>query len=143
MSVETILGQKGREIITIGREQSLAQAAHLLAEKRIGAVVVSDGGGALQGILSERDIVRALARHGALALDAPVSAHMTADVVTCTRQAAVNDLMEIMTKGKFRHIPVVENGKLVGIISIGDVVKSRVAEIEAESQALKDYIATA
>ena len=143
MSVETILGQKGREIITIGREQSLAQAAHLLAEKRIGAVVVSDGSGALQGILSERDIVRALARHGALALDAPVSAHMTADVVTCTRQAAVNDLMEIMTKGKFRHIPVVENGTLVGIISIGDVVKSRVAEIEAESQALKDYIATA
>ena len=95
------------------------------------------------GILSERDIVRAVARGGAAALEHPVSQHMTGKVVTCTRQTTINELMDEMTQRKFRHMPVVENGRLCGIISIGDVVKHRVAEIEAEHQALREYIATA
>ncbi len=127
--------------MTLSPQSSLSEAAHLLAQKRIGAVVVCGDGARVDGILSERDIVRAISREGAAALDARVSAYMTRDVVTCTRDVAMDDLMQTMTTGKFRHVPVVENGRLVGIVSIGDVVKRRVAAIEAEAQLLKEYIA--
>ena len=143
MNVEHILSEKGREVLTVAPHMPLKEAARILSERRIGALVISDSSNPVLGILSERDIVRALAAGGGAALDDPVSRHMTAKVVTCTRHSAINDLMETMTNGKFRHVPIVENGRLVGIVSIGDIVKFRVAEIESESQALREYIATA
>jgi len=143
MSVHRILLAKGRDVVTIEPHRTLGEAARLLAERKIGALLAVDGARPVSGIISERDIVWAVAVHGPQALDEPISRFMTAKVVTCTTRTAVNDLMEIMTEGKFRHIPVVEDGALVGIVSIGDVVKDRLAEIEAEAQAIKDYIATA
>jgi len=143
MNVDRILSMKGRNVVSIEAHQTLSEAARLLSERRIGAVVVVDGMRPVSGILSERDIVKAVAAHGARALDEPVSRFMTGQVVTCTGRSSINDLMELMTQQKFRHVPVVEEGRLVGIISIGDVVKQRVEEIEAESQAIKEYIATA
>jgi CBS domain-containing protein len=143
MNVEHILSDKGREVVTIAPHLTLAEAARTLSDKRIGAAVVSDPGNPVLGMLSERDIVRALAANGSAALDEPVSRYMTAKVVTCTSHTAINDLMETITRGKFRHVPVVESGRLVGIVSIGDIVKFRLAEIETESQALREYIATA
>lgn len=143
MTVEHILAAKGRNVVTIEPERTLAEAARLLDEKRIGAAVVSDAGHAVLGIFSERDIVKAIARGGAAALDEPVSRHMTAKVITCTGRSAISELMEIMTAQKFRHVPIVEEGRLNGIVSIGDIVKHRLAEIEAEHQALREYIATA
>ena len=143
MTVEHILSEKGRSVVTVEPDRSLAEAARLLASRRIGAVVVASEPGELQGILSERDIVRAVAEEGAAALDAPVSRFVTAKVVTCTTRAAVHEVMEMMTRGKFRHLPVLSESRLVGIVSIGDVVKHRVAEIEAEHRAMRDYIATA
>jgi CBS domain-containing protein len=143
MNVDHILQNKGRAVTTIEPQRSLLEAAKLLLDKRIGAVVVADSTRPVIGIISERDIVRAVAAEGASALGAPVSRFMTQEVVTCTGRSAINDIMEMMTTGKFRHVPVVENGHLVGIISIGDVVKHRLAEIEAETRAMRDYIATA
>ncbi len=143
MIVDRILSLKGREVVTVDPGRTLAEAAKILSERRIGALLVSDGRQPVSGIVSERDIVRALAERGAQALDEPVSRFMTAKVVTCTGQTSVNDLMELMTQQKFRHVPVVEGGSLAGIISIGDVVKVRVEEIEAEAQAIREYIATA
>ena len=143
MNVEHILAAKGREVATTEPDRTLAEAARTLTEKKIGAVVVTNADLGVLGILSERDIVRAVARGGAAALEDPIAQHMTGKVVTCTRQSSINELMEMMTARKFRHVPVIENGRLAGIISIGDVVKHRVAEIEAEHQALREYIATA
>ena len=143
MTVEHILAAKGRNVVTIEPERTLAEAARLLDEKRIGAVVVSDADHAVLGIFSERDIVKAVARGGAAALDEPVSRHMTTKVITCTGRSAISELMEIMTAQKFRHVPIIEDGRLNGIVSIGDIVKHRLAEIEAEHQALREYIATA
>jgi CBS domain-containing protein len=143
MSVEHILAIKGRDVVTIEPTRTLAEAARLLAERRIGAVIVGDVFRPVLGILSERDIVRAVAERGAASLDEPVSTLMTSKVVTCSCSAAINEIMEIMTEHKFRHLPVMEGGRLVGIVSIGDVVKHRVAEIEAETRAMRDYIATA
>jgi CBS domain-containing protein len=143
MHVEHILRNKGRSVVTIEPNRTLSEAALLLAERKIGAVVVSDPFRPVLGILSERDIVRAIAKRGPGALDEPVSRSMTEKVITCTGQSAINQVMEIMTEGRFRHVPVVENGGLVGIISIGDVVKHRLAEVEAETVAMRDYIACA
>jgi CBS domain-containing protein len=143
MDVDRILSLKGRNVVSIEANKSLSEAAKLLSERRIGAVIVVDDRQPVSGILSERDIVRAIASQGTQALDEPVSRFMTGQVVTCTGRTSINDLMELMTQQKFRHVPVVEGGQLVGIISIGDVVKQRVEEIEAESQAIKEYIATA
>jgi CBS domain-containing protein len=143
MTLEHILSEKGREVVTIEPHRTLADAARTLNEKRIGAVVVARDDRAVLGILSERDIVRAVAKGGAAALEHSISQHMTGEVVTCGRQVAINELMGLMTQRKFRHVPVVEDGRLYGIVSIGDVVKYRVAEIEAEHQALREYIATA
>ncbi|WP_134495380.1 CBS domain-containing protein [Microvirga pakistanensis] len=143
MNVDQILSLKGRNVVSIEADRSLSEAARILSERRIGALVVIDGRQPVAGILSERDIVRAVATQGAQALGEPVSRFMTGQVVTCSGRSSVNELMELMTQQKFRHVPVVEAGQLVGIISIGDVVKQRVGEIEAESQAIKEYIATA
>jgi len=143
MTVEGILAAKGTDVVTIAPEQTLADAARLLTERGIGAIVVTRGGGAVLGIISERDIVRAVAAKGAAGLSEQVERYMTGDVVTCTRQAPINELMEIMTSRNFRHVPVVDQGRLAGIVSIGDLVEQRVAEIEAEQEALREYIATA
>jgi CBS domain-containing protein len=143
MIVNRILSLKGREVATIEPSRSLSEAARILAERRIGALLIVDGDRPVTGIISERDIVRAVAMHGAKALDEPVSRFMTEKVVTCTGETSINDVMELMTQQKFRHIPVVESGRLSGIVSIGDVVKLRLEEVEAETQAIKEYIATA
>jgi CBS domain-containing protein len=143
MNVEVILAGKGSEVITLQPQQTLAEAAQTLSRRRIGAAVVSDGSGRVLGILSERDVVRAVAENGAEALAAPISSRMTSKVVTCSKNTGIDHLMSLMTEGKFRHIPVVEGGQLIGIVSIGDVVKQRIAEVESEHQALRDYIATA
>jgi CBS domain-containing protein len=143
MTVKEILSHKGVDVVTADPHVSIADAVKLLAARRIGAVVVTGADRRIVGILSERDIVRALAEKGPAALTAPVAEVMTRKVDTCTMNQTVSELMEQMTSGKFRHVPVVEQGRLAGIISIGDVVKSRVQEMEQESAALKDYIRTA
>lgn len=143
MSVENILSEKAGGVVTIEPDRTLADVARLLGEHSIGAVVVSDSRQTVLGIISERDIVRALAREGSGVMDSPVSRYMVAKPVTCTRAASVNELMELMTNRRFRHVPVVEGERLVGMVSIGDIVKHRLAEIEAEHRALRDYIATA
>jgi CBS domain-containing protein len=140
MSVTLILKGKSRDIFSLPPDHTIAEAVRTLAEKRIGAVLITAKDGSLAGILSERDVVRALAQDGAAALDHPVSRHMTAKVETAHESDTIPRMMERMTIGKFRHLPVVEEGKVVGIISIGDVVKYRLAEMEAETQAMRDYI---
>lgn len=143
MSVERILAGKGRDVISIDPQSTLAEAARMLNHHRIGAIVVIDVSEALVGILSERDVVRAVAEGGADALRQPVSSRMTGNVVTCRPDAGIDELMTLMTERKFRHVPIVEGGRLRGIVSIGDIVKQRLSEIETEHRALRDYIATA
>jgi CBS domain-containing protein len=143
MTVKAILSTKGTEVVTIGPNTSLAAAASRLAERRIGALVVTGADHRVVGILSERDIVQELAAHGAAALDLPLNEVMTRKVATCGVADTVNSVMERMTQGKFRHMPVVEDGRLVGLVSIGDVVKHRLGQIEGETAALRDYILTA
>jgi CBS domain-containing protein len=143
MTVKKILAAKGGDLVTIEPGSSLAIAAKLLAERRIGALLVCGPERRVAGIISERDIVRALAERGAAALDDSVGQIMTRKVVTCSEAETVGEIMERMTAGKFRHVPVVEDGRLIGIVSIGDVVKHRLHEMESESAALRDYIRTA
>jgi CBS domain-containing protein len=143
MTVKSILDEKGRAVVTIGPDATLAVAAALLAERRIGAAVVTDGGGRILGILSERDIVRAVGQQGAAALDTAVSAAMTAKVSTCREAHTVHHVMEVMTHGRFRHLPVEKDGRLDGIVSIGDVVKRRIEMVEREADQIREYIATA
>ena len=143
MTVSIILAGKGRDVVTIEPNASLADAVRLLADKRIGAAVILGADRYIAGIISERDIVRALAERGASALDEPLSRSMTRKVETCTEGEAVANIMERMTAGKFRHMPVVDQGRHVGIVSIGDIVKQRVHEMEHESRAMRDYIMTA
>ena len=143
MTVRAILSRKGNDVITIEPTVTLSAAVKTLAEHRIGAVVVVGPDAQVAGILSERDIVRALAQRGPAALEEPVGQVMTRKVVTCAESDTVADLMERMTKGKFRHLPVIDRGRLAGLISIGDVVKYRLEEMEHESNALKEYILTA
>ena len=142
MFVARILDDKGHEVVTADPGESVAGIAATMAERRIGAMPVSSPGGSLVGIVSERDVVAALAERGRDVLDRPVEEIMTRRVITCTRADHIDDLMARMTEGRMRHLPVLEDGALVGIVSIGDVVKARMGEIEAEAQALKDYIAT-
>ena len=142
MTVSTILATKGRDVVTIEPSASLAAAAKLLAEKRIGAVLILGADRRIVGIISERDIVRALAERGAGALEEPVSRTMTRKVSTCTERETVSSIMERMTDGKFRHMPVVDQGRLVGMVSIGDVVKHRLHAMESDSAAMHDYILT-
>lgn len=143
MTVKHILSEKGGKVVTISPTASLADAAKLLSERRIGALVVTGAGDRVVGIVSERDIVRILAARGAAGLGLTLTDVMTRKVVTCDAAATVGVIMEQMTAGKFRHVPVVDGEKLVGIISIGDVVKWRLLEMEREQTALRDYIQTA
>jgi len=143
MTVSTILAEKGRDVVTIELGASLADAANLLAQRRIGAALILGADHRLIGIISERDIVQALAASGVAALDLPVSQAMTRKVETCSERDTISSIMERMTKGKFRHVPVVDQGRLLGIVSIGDVVKHRLQEMERESAAMRDYILTA
>ncbi len=143
MIVKTILSGKGGNVVTIEPAADLADAAKMLAEKHIGALVVTGVEGRLVGIISERDIVRALANRGNAALKLPLTEVMTRKVVTCSEDETLSVIMERMTQGKFRHVPVLDNDRLVGIISIGDVVKWRLEEMQLEQNALRDYIATA
>ncbi|HKY16618.1 MAG TPA: CBS domain-containing protein [Microthrixaceae bacterium] len=142
MRVADILRQKGDEVATIASAATLAEAAGVLSVRRIGALVVSDDGRSIDGILSERDIVRQLAEWGADALATPVREAMTADVRTCSRGDSVDALMAIMTEHRIRHLPVAEEGQLSGLVSIGDVVKRRVEQLEVETQQLTEYIQT-
>ena len=142
MTVGAILDTKGHQIIHVSPDDKLSAVVKLLSERKIGAVLVMSGTH-LDGILSERDIVRVIGERGAAALDEPVRAVMTRKVISCKPTDSVGAIMEKMTSGKFRHLPVVEDDKIVGLISIGDVVKTRVAEFEHEQEALRDYIATA
>jgi len=143
MTVKAILSRKGNDVITIEPAVTLSAAVKILGEHRIGALVVVGADKQVAGILSERDIVRALAQRGSGALEEAVGQVMTRKVVTCSESDTVAALMERMTKGRFRHLPVVERGRLAGLVSIGDVVKYRLEEMEHESNALKEYILTA
>lgn len=143
MTVKEILSHKGVDVVTADPHASIADAVKLLAARRIGAVVVTGADRRIVGILSERDIVRVLAQHGASVLAQPLSQVMTRKVVTCSPSETIGVIMEQMTAGKFRHVPVIEQDQIVGIVSIGDVVKYRLQEMEHESAALRDYIQTA
>jgi CBS domain-containing protein len=141
MLIGQILAAKGSDVVTIQPDATIAAAAKLLRAKRIGAVVVTDAAGALCGIISERDLARGLADHGAALLEMRVSQLMTAEVKTCAPGDALEKLMKQMTEGRFRHLPVIRDGEMIGIISIGDVVKHRLRELETETHMLHDYIA--
>ena len=143
MTVSIMLAGKGREVVSIEPNATLAAAVGLLAEKRIGAVIILGAGQRIVGILSERDIVRAIGTGPSSVLEEPVSRYMTAKVTTVDESASIDRVMELMTEGRFRHLPVVENGRLVGIVSIGDVVKRHVNTIDSERRALRDYIGAA
>ncbi|RYE80963.1 MAG: CBS domain-containing protein [Hyphomicrobiales bacterium] len=142
MQVETILQSKGTVVHTVSTGTPVAEALRILNDRRIGAVVVTDDAGTVAGILSERDIVRHLTGDPAELLAAPVANIMTKTVITCGRDTAISELMEQMTRYRIRHIPIIEDGKLAGIVSIGDVVKRKIEEAEQEALALRDYIAS-
>jgi CBS domain-containing protein len=143
MSVSHILGGKGRAVITAGPKDKVEAVVKLLAEKKIGAIVVVSPAGSILGIVSERDIVRHLASDGAGMMSMPVEDVMTKNVRTAREQDTEADLMNLMTEHRIRHLPVVTNGKLVGMVSIGDVVKHRIAMIEREAEHIKAYISGA
>jgi CBS domain-containing protein len=140
MQVREILARKGREVATISQERTVGDGLRMLRERGVGALVVTGPTPPLAGIFSERDVVRALALDGACALDAPIAALMSTVVTTCHDTATVDSLMALMTDQRVRHLPVVDDGVLTGIISIGDVVKSRVDELEHEKRDLLDYV---
>ncbi|WP_436637014.1 CBS domain-containing protein [Microbaculum sp. FT89] len=140
MTVAVILTRKGRDVVTARPDSRVSDICDLLETKGIGAVVISHDGSRIDGIFSERDFVRAVARQGSAALERPVRDYMTKAVVTCEPDDLVANVMRRMTEGKFRHLPVVEDGRLAGVISIGDVVKHRIAEAEAEAMAMREYI---
>jgi CBS domain-containing protein len=143
MTVAAILLRKGREVTTTEAHKSIGDAVAALASRKIGALVVTEGRDRIVGIVSERDIVRALAQVGAAMMDSRIGTIMTRDVVTCSEAETVNQVMGRMTRGRFRHLPVVESGRLTGIISIGDVVKARIEEVEREASEMRQYIASA
>ncbi|MFO1116595.1 MAG: CBS domain-containing protein [Beijerinckiaceae bacterium] len=143
MTVARILAIKGRDVVTAQPHLTLREAADVLARNRIGAVVVSDAAGGVLGILSERDIVRAVSSGGADALTDPVSRHMTAKVISTSEDESIEETMETMTRSRVRHLPVIRDGRLAGMISIGDVVKIRLEAMETEHRAMREYIANA
>ena len=142
MDVAAILKSKGGDVATSPASSTVAEVVALLRGKGIGALVISEDGVAVEGIISERDILRGLAEHGAGVLAMTVTDVMTKEVVTCDPGDNVRELMKVMTARRFRHLPVVEYGALCGIISMGDLVKSRLEETEREAQAMRDYITT-
>lgn len=141
MKVEAVLQGKGRDVITLAPTVTVAEAVDTIHKRRIGAVVITAEDSDALGIFSERDLVRGIAEIGPRVLDLPVSQVMTMVIHSCTRGHTVNEVMEMMTRRRIRHIPVIENGALLGIVSIGDAVKARIAEAEFEASALKEYIA--
>jgi CBS domain-containing protein len=141
MTVAAILNEKGREVTTREAGSSMREICDTLAQQKIGAIVITDAGGKIAGIISERDVVRAISQDGTQALDKPVAEFMTKKVVTCQAQESINSVMARMSGGRFRHVPVVREGKLDGLISIGDVVKYRIAQIEREAEDMRNYIA--
>lgn len=143
MHVNEILARKGSDVATIGPDETIGAAADILAERGFGALVVSTGDGSINGIISERDLVRGLAQFGERLRDQKVSSLMTTPVKTCVGSDKTGELMERMTSHRIRHLPVEQDGKLVGMISIGDVVKVRVSELEEEARHLEGYISGA
>jgi CBS domain-containing protein len=141
MNVETILRGKGDWVATIRPDATIAEAVDMLNRERVGALVVSEDAAEVAGVLSERDIVRALGRHGEDLLSRPVDDIMTRDVITCEPADTVAELMSEMTNRRIRHLPVVVDGRLRGIVSIGDVVKNRLDEVEFEARSLRSFIA--
>jgi len=142
MNVAAVLKAKGRAVAVADADTTLLEVASILAEKRIGALVIVDDAHRVIGIISERDIVRAIAASGESILHRPVSEVMTRNVVTCEESVTLEELMSLMTVRRFRHAPVVENGELVGVVSIGDVVKHHLAEVEMQVSAMQGYLAT-
>ena len=140
MTVARILEQKGSDVFTLSEDASIMDAVRELGARKVGAMVVADASLTILGILSERDVVGAIANRGVGVMAEPVSALMTRKVVTCTQDMSITSVMELMTQGRFRHVPVEQGGKLAGIISIGDVVKRRIAEIEQEAAEIREYI---
>ena len=143
MTVAAILKQKGRDVVAVASGLSVEELARLMHKRRIGAVLVQDGAGALQGIVSERDLVRALAERGAAALSLTAGELMTTQVMTTSPSATVEEVMEKMTNSRVRHLPVLEEGRVAGLVSIGDVVKARITQQEHEVDSLKAYVAGA
>jgi CBS domain-containing protein len=140
LTVSCILNAKGREVATIAPEASIAVAADMLAQQNLGALVVSSDGRRVQGIVSERDLVARLAARGAACLEGTVAELMNSDVTSCMPGSTCDELMRSMTQGRFRHVPVLVDGELAGIISIGDVVKARLDELEVQAEALEQYV---
>ena len=142
MTVGRIISDKGRVVVTAAPSATLDEIAKTLSQKKIGAIVVVENG-SIRGIVSERDVVRAVAAEGSAALQKRATDYMTTKVVTCQPDDTIHDVMHKMTAGRFRHLPVVENGQLAGIVSIGDVVKRRIEDVEREAEQLREYVATA
>lgn len=140
-NVASIINRKGRDVVTITPAATLSQAASLLSEHRIGAVVVSRDGAQVDGILSERDIVRRFAETDGVGTGSvAVSAAMTTEVRTATLETSIDELVQVMTEGRFRHVPITQDDRLIGIVSIGDVVKSRMDELEIAKESLQEYV---
>ncbi|WP_137134664.1 CBS domain-containing protein [Rhizobium sp. FKY42] len=142
ISVKHMLDRKGRDVVTVSRDATIEEVAKILEQKRIGAIVVTSLEDRIAGIFTERDLVRCVAKDGQVALSNPVSSAMTTSVTRCREETTLNELMEMMSSGRFRHVPVESGGKLSGIISIGDVVKARIQEVEAEAEHIRAYIAS-
>jgi CBS domain-containing protein len=142
MNIGQILKAKPRGVSTAHPDDTLLEIAARLSQRRIGAVVIVGDNGKVAGIISERDIIRKIAEHGAAALALPASEGMTREVISCSRSNTLDEIMETMTNGRFRHLPVLEDGALIGIVSIGDVVKHHTAEVELEVTAMREYLAT-
>lgn len=142
MNIGQILKAKGRAVATARPDTSLLEIANKLAQKKIGAIVIVGDKGDVVGIISERDIIRKLGERGPSVLNEPVTETMTANVISCQETSTLDELMEIMTQGRFRHVPVIEDGALVGIVSIGDIVKNHIAEVEMEVTAMRGYFVT-
>ena len=141
MTVSSILESKGNNVITANSNTTIQSIAEILSEKRIGAVIIVDDKNNVCGIASERDVVREVAKNKDLGLDRPISVCMTHTVISCKETDSINHVMEKMTLRRFRHVPVIDNGKLLGMISIGDVVKARIEQAERDTEDMKRYIA--
>jgi len=139
MSIQTILGDKGREVATVSADARLSEAVRILGERRIGALPVVEGD-RIVGIISERDVIYSLKDHGAAVLDWPISRAMTSPAITVDPSTEVLSALALITQRRVRHLPVVSEGRLVGIVSIGDLVKHRIERIEFEAQAMREYI---
>jgi CBS domain-containing protein len=140
MHVAAVIKRKGSDVVTIASDRTIAEAVNVLAERRIGALLVMDGNDAVGGIISERDIVGALSRSGADVLTQKVGDVMTTDVRSCSCHDTIAEIMNVMTQGRVRHLPVIDDGKVVGMISIGDVVKQRLDDAELEVESLRGYV---